>query len=157
MTRGTVFSRALLPATAVIALAFPVGCGGGSGSTASSADFVAQGNQICKEDNAKFKALGAPSGSDLRPFLEKVIPVLDEDLSRLKGLTPPSDQADTYNAWIADLEKGTELTKKAQAAPSADAATQILQGSLAINKQADAKAKQLGLDQCLTGSGSGSS
>ena len=146
-----------LPLLAVgIVSALLVGCGGGSSSTASSADFVAQGNQICKEDNAKFKALGAPTGSDVRPFLAKLIPLLDEDLSRLEGLTPPSDQASTYDAWIADLKKGTELTKQAQAAPSADAATKILQGDLAINKKADAEAKELGLDQCLTGAGSGS-
>lgn len=133
------------------------GCGGGGGgSTASSADFVAQGNQICKEDNAKFKALGAPSGSDVRPFLAKLVPLQEEDLSRLKGLSPPSDQASTFDAWIADLERGVELTKNAQAAPSADAATKALAGSRAINRSVDAKAKELGLDQCLSGAGSGS-
>jgi hypothetical protein len=131
------------------------GCGGGDST--GSGDFVAEANQICKEDNAKFKELGTPTSSDVRPFLEKLMPLLDEDLSRLKGVSPPSDEASTYDAWISDLEEGTALTKKAVAAPSADAATEILQGSIPINKRADVKAKELGLDQCLTGAGSGTS
>lgn len=132
------------------------GCGGG-GSTSSSADFVADGNQICREDNAKFKEIAPPESSDVRPYLDDLVPLLDEDLSRLKGLTPPSDKASVYDAWISLLEQGTALSKNAQAAPSADAATKALQGSLSINKQADAKAKELGLDDCLSGAGSGSS
>jgi hypothetical protein len=136
----------------IVASAVLAGCGGGS-SSGSSADFVADANQVCKEDNAKFEALGTPSGADIRPFLAKLVPLLDEDLSRLKDLDPPSDKSDTYMAWISDLEQGTDLTKKAQAAPSSEAATKILQGSIAINRQADAKARELGLDECLTGGG----
>jgi hypothetical protein len=153
--------RARIPLLAALAVASvgAAGCGGGgstASTTASSADFVAQGNQICKEDNAKFKALGTPSSSDVRPFLQKLIPLLDDDLSRLKDLEPPSDEAATFDAWIAHLEQGTELTKKAADAPSSDAATKILQPSRSINKQADAEAKKLGLDECLTSAGSGS-
>ena len=140
--------RARIPLLAALAVASvgAAGCGGGgstASTTASSADFVAQGNQICKEDNAKFKALGTPSSSDVRPFLQKLIPLLD-------------DEAATFDAWIAHLEQGTELTKKAADAPSSDAATKILQPSRSINKQADAEAKKLGLDECLTSAGSGS-
>jgi hypothetical protein len=142
---------------ALIASVLVAGCGGGD-SGSSSADFVADGNQICKEDNAKFRALeksGSPA--DVRDFLDKLVPLLDEDLARLKGLTPPSDKADVYDAWISDLEQTTESAHKAQGASSSDAATAMLKGNLAIDKQADAKAKELGLDECLTGSGSGSS
>ena len=144
---------ALLAVSALLAA-----CGGDEGSTSSvsSADFVAETNQICKEDNAKFKALGTPSGSDVRPFLTKLIPVAEEDLSRLNGATPPSNKADEYDAWISNLEQGMELSKKAEAAPTSDAANKILEGSVAINKKADAEAKELGLDECLTGAGSGS-
>ena len=85
------------------------------------------------------------------------MPLAEEDLSRLKTLNPPSDGADAYNAWISDLEQGTELSRRALDAASADAATKILEGSLAINKSADAKATQLGLHECLTGAGAGSS
>jgi hypothetical protein len=141
---------------AAVALAVLAGCGGG-GSTSSSADFVADGNQICREDNAKFKEIGAPESSDVRPYLDKIMPLVDEDLSRLQGLSPPSDQTSVYNEWISLLERGTALSKQAQEAPSGDAATKILQGSLALNKQADAKAKELGLDDCLTGAGGSSS
>lgn len=153
--------RARIPLLAALAVASvgAAGCGGGgstASTTASNADFVAQGNQICKEDNAKFKALGTPSSSDVRPFLQNLIPLLDEDLSRLKDLEPPGDEAATFDAWIAHLEQGTELTKKAAEAPSTDAATKILQPSRSINKQADAEAEKLGLDECLTSAGSGS-
>lgn len=155
---GTVRVRVPSLTAFVTAGALVAGCGGGSSATTftSNADFVAQTNQICREDNAKFKALGTPSGSDVRPFLEKLIPLAEEDLSRLKGVSPPSDQAVTYDAWISELEQGTELSKKAQAASSPEAANNILEGSIAINKKADAKAKELGLDECLTGAGSGS-
>jgi hypothetical protein len=87
--------------------------------------------------------------------LEKLIPLLDEDLSRLRGLDPPNDEAATFEAWIADLEQGTELTKQAADAPSSEAAMKVLQPSRSINKRADAKAKELGLDECLTSAGSG--
>jgi hypothetical protein len=146
--------RGISALVALVVLALLAGCGGGgTGST----DFVAEGNKICEEDNAKFKALGAPEGSDVRPYLDKLVPVLDEDLSRLKGLNPPSDKASTYEAWISDLEQATAQVKEAQAAPSADAATKALQGSAPTNKQVDAEARQLGLDQCLSGAGTGSS
>jgi hypothetical protein len=141
---------------ALAAFAVLAGCGGGS-SGSSSATFVADGNTICKEDNAKFKALGAPKTSDLRPYLAKLVPLEEEDLSKLKGLTPPSDKADTFDAWISDLEKGTETAKKAESAPTADAASKTLEANASINKALDAKARELGLDQCLTGAGSGSS
>ena len=152
---------------AIIGLAGAVafaGCGGGGGSstsgtssTSSSADFVAEGNKICKEDNAKFTALGQPQGSDLRPFLKKLAPLEDKDLARLKGLTPPSDQEAVYTAWISLLSKGTALTKEAANASSAGAVAKILQPSRSIDAQADVKAKQLALAQCLTGAGGGSS
>ncbi len=85
------------------------------------------------------------------------MPLAEEDLARLKDLSPPSDEAAVYSAWVSDLEQGTALSTRAQEASSADAATKILEGSLAINKRVDAKARQLGLDQCLTGAGAGSS
>jgi hypothetical protein len=144
---------------AVAAFALLAGCGGGSSSSSSSssATFVADGNKICKDDNAKFRALGAPKTSDLRPYLAKLVPLEEQDLSSLKGLTPPSDKADTFDAWISDLEKGTATAKEAESAPTADAASKTLQGNASINKALDAKARELGLDQCLTGAGSGSS
>src|SRR4051812_19340057 len=70
------------------------GCGGGSDSTGtSSADFVAAADKICKEDNAKFRALPPPTSSDPRGYLAKILPLLDQDLAKLKDLTPPSDDA----------------------------------------------------------------
>jgi hypothetical protein len=148
---------------ALIAALLVAGCGGGdsgnsaSSSSSSSADFVAEGSQICREDNAKFKELEkSASTADVRDFLAMLVPLLDQDLARLKGLTPPSDKADVYDAWISDLEQTTESARKAQGASSSDAATAMLRGNLAIDKQADAKAKELGLDECLTGSGSSS-
>jgi hypothetical protein len=137
----------------VVSTAILAGCGGGG---SSSADFVADGNQICKEDNAKFKQV-APPESDVRPYLDELVPLLDEDLARLKGLTPPSDKASTYDAWISDLEEATALAKQAQEAPSSDAATQILQKTVPIGEQSNAEARELGLDQCATSAGSGSS
>ena len=154
------FGSRIVIAPLCVLLVFVAGCESNEAvrdrSLKQAADFVAQGNQICKEDNAKFKALGTPSSSDVRPFLQKLIPLLDDDLSRLKDLEPPGDEAATFDAWIAHLEQGTELTKKAAEAPSTDAATKILQPSRSINKQADSEAEKLGLDECLTSAGSGS-
>lgn len=126
------------------------GCGGGGEST-SNADFVAEANQICKEDNAKFKAVGQPQGSDLRPYLAKLVPVQEEDLSRLDGVTPPDDKADLYDSWISDIEDGTNSTKEAADAASADEASKVLEANASNIKGADAKAKELGLDQCVSG------
>ena len=63
---------ALVAAAAFAALA---GCGGGGGS--SSANFVADGNRICKEDNAKFRNVKPPSGSDTSRYYKELAPLVE--------------------------------------------------------------------------------
>src|SRR3954453_21213596 len=139
----------------LVAALFVGGCGGSDSGGGSSADFVAAANKICKEDNAKFKALPPPTSSDPRQYLAKLLPLLDQDLARLRDLSPPSDDVATYEAWVSDLGRANALVERARVATSGSAATNILRGGAAIQKRADAQARRLGLKLCVSNAGKG--
>ena len=158
--RGSAF-RVSTAVVGLIAAAAVAGCGGSSSSTSSSADFVAQGNAICKKSNAQVAAIPKPqTTNDLTTYFDKVVPIVDSAFAQLKGLTPPSDQQAAFDAWIASGQKEQDLIDQAKtAADSGDSAKAIALAKAEgkLNTANSAQAAALGLSECAKNSSSGSS
>lgn len=103
---------------AVVAAVSLAGCGGG-GDALSKDQFVEQGNKICERTQqrlteaaqSRFTVEGEiPSAQQITDFAnEAVDPALEEELNRLRELTPPQDDrdrvADILDAGQAGLEE----------------------------------------------------
>lgn len=135
----------------VLALALvAAGCGSSSSSDSTSAaltkaEYVKQGNAICKKANAKIESaakedLGPnPSKAQVTSFVNDTLgPALDEELSGLHGLTPPSGDEKTVSAM---LDEADQALAKVKADPST-----ITSGNPFTKANKDAKA--YGLTVC---------
>ena len=85
--------RRLAWAGAVVALA--AGCGGGGDgstrNTLSAAEFRQQADAICAKYQGKLDALGTPSSlDDLKDYVDKAVPIIDNGNAELQGLEPPA-------------------------------------------------------------------
>jgi hypothetical protein len=138
---------------AAAALAVLGGCGGGgsNSSPSSQADFAAEGNKLCRQDNANFRKVKVPTRSeDTARYYRELTPLVEADLTNMKSLSPPSDQQHTFDAWIELIAQEADLVRQGQTASSAEQA-QLAKQSSNLIKLSDAKGTQLGLDQCVSG------
>ena len=138
------------------------GCGGSSSSSSSTASFAAQANAICAAEGAKIVALPAP-GNDLASqgaSLEAQLPIIQEELTKLKALTPPSGQEALWKSTLSDLDQSTALIPQVVAAAKAGDTAKV--NALAtqatpLTNSATAAAKKLGLTACAADYQPGSS
>ena len=106
-------------AIALMAGGAAAGCGGDDEEEPlSKAEYIKQGDAICKKGNAElqkeademFKDLGEneqPSEEELGPFVEDVIkPNLESQLNDLRDLSPPEGDEDEVKAIYDKLEEG---------------------------------------------------
>jgi hypothetical protein len=142
------------------ALAVVGGCGGGgsdSSSPSSQAEFAAEGNRLCRQDNAKFRTVKVPTSTrDAARYYRELTPLVEADLENMKTLSPPSDQQETFDAWIELIAQEADLVRQGQTASGAEQA-QLAKQSANLIKLSDKKGTQLGLDQCISGAVYGNS
>ncbi len=139
--------------TALLATgALAAGCGGSDDSSTTTAlsqsEFVAGATAICKPANEQIEAaadkiLGSgsrPTPQEFEQFVTSaVIPQTQAVIDEFKGLTPPSDQAQIYDALIEELQSTNDQLK-------ADPERPLAQGNpFAKSNQL---ATQAGLDVC---------
>jgi len=102
-------------AIALLAAGTTAGCGGDDEEPLSKAEYIKQGDAICKKASAElekeakeqFPGNEEPSGEELTGFAEDVLkPNLEGQLNDLRDLTPPEDDADTVNAIYEKVETG---------------------------------------------------
>jgi predicted dinucleotide-binding enzyme len=140
----------MLLATALLGVS---GCGGGgdSGSSLTRAEFIKQGNQICRQKNEervqakaqKQKELGLQPGEIATPaqhkqIVEATVAPFEEATEELRELVP-SDQADKVEPLLAAREELVDVVGKTSATADAN--------FIAI-KKANEFAVQFGLDEC---------
>lgn len=162
--------RSLAGFCAAGAIAIVAGCGGGGGddtsASLSAAEFRTQADAICQTSKDAIAALTEPTSSSTGPqvaaFLTAGLKATDAEIADLRALDPPSDLA-------GDLDQALDLLEQRQTriravadrvAAGEDSQTVIGQANDEIdnlNKQADAKAKELGLTVCGTHVDSGAS
>ena len=91
---------ALAAATLLAALAFLPGCGGGAGDggggsgALTKAEFIAEGDQICKRAREEFVAAQppAPSSPERAAALQRaLIHTNEEELSQIRALDAPAE------------------------------------------------------------------
>jgi len=144
-----------------------VGCGGGSDTTSSGASgasgatgaqgaaltkqqFVAKADAICKKGNQAIRKAGKeifqgkPSQADLTNFAQQtVIPNIQEQVTAIAALPPPSGDEDQVNAIVDAAQQAVSQAKE-------DPSLVIQENNDAFAK-ADQLAKQYGLKVCGRG------
>lgn len=138
-------SAALLAVTTVLGLGVLSGCGGDESGT-DEATFAADVNAACaKQDDALTRAVDdLPAGAKEAEFAAAVVPIGEDLVADLRGITPPQDVADDYDAFVDNQQAQVDELKADPAA--------ALAGS-ALAPKADALARELGVDACLTDTG----
>jgi chromosome segregation ATPase len=103
-----------------IAAVVAVGCGGGD--DASTEDFVADANRICREGEAKIdevsreEAQAAGEAESLEEQRQTVADVLERTteayqpyMERLRALDPPSDLAEAWTNFLDGVERAFDM------------------------------------------------
>lgn len=139
---------ALLATGALVA-----GCGGSDDSSTTTAlsqsEFVAKATAVCEPaakdiESGAHAHLGAgrPTAQDFEQFVTAVVvPDTQQVIDGLKDLTPPSTQADTYSALLAELQSTNNRLK---------ADPQVLTQQGDPFAKSNQLAKQAGLDACTS-------
>jgi hypothetical protein len=113
-------SRTVLgPAAIFAALAVLGGCGGGNGGTLTKAEFVARGDEICKQAHEQFSEAqqnppNTPAGA--AELQRRLIEVSEGELSAIDDLDAPSDIRPALDRYLRARERGIALLKRGLAA-----------------------------------------
>ena len=109
----------LLGGGCALIAAFAIGCGG-SDDTLTKAEFLKQGNAICAKGNKEidaaanktFKKGQEPSKAQITKFAEDtLIPSVEEQVSGLRDLNPPSADEDQVNKILDEADSALDKTK----------------------------------------------
>lgn len=162
----TPFARRSAALVAALTLAVgAAGCGGGGDSADTSTaaattaalsidQFRTQADAICGEYKGKLDALAAPSSpAEVGPFFDKAVPLYKEEVSKLKALAAPAELKPTFETTLGLLDQVVGEVEGAQQriAKGEDAQTVITEIDSKVtdlNKQADEKAREMGLKVC---------
>jgi hypothetical protein len=132
----------------VVALA---GCGGG-GDRLTKEELASRADAICGKYEAKLDALAEPQSiEEVASLAEKAKPIVADGVDELEQLEPPEELEDDYDRWIELNRDSLEaIDDLKQAAADGDEARvqQVVQDANAQEKEADALARQIGLDEC---------
>jgi hypothetical protein len=139
----------------VVAALLAAGCGGGGGDRLSKEDFQQQANATCTKYEKKLNAIGKPTSlEDIKAYVDKGIPVIQQGLAELRTLKPPEDLQSDYDRMLAEIEKSIPAARQlGEAAAENDPAAvqKALAAGNAARAAADDAAKTLGLTECLSG------
>jgi len=145
-------SLKLIAAVLVLAAALAAGCGGGDDSALSESEFREQANAICEETLREAEAIEAPASPEGIPdYFDRVVPLVEGGLERLRALRPPADLQEDYDWMLNETEKvlasGNDLAEAAQEGDAAKLQEAYAAGD-AANRAADRLATELRLDEC---------
>jgi hypothetical protein len=151
-------SRPLAALAVLGAAAAIAGCGGGDDDSGalSAEEFRSQADAICADANTRIDALDEPTGADqVLGFLQSGLTVQKEQLEKLKALEPPDDLAGTFNEATDLLDQQTAAIQGATDRIAGGEDPEAVIGEVdseidSLSDQADAKAKELGLEVCGT-------
>jgi hypothetical protein len=151
--------RVLGVAAAVSAGVLLAACKGGGGTSADTTtqaqtadQFRRQADAICRKYEDRLKELGTPTSiPDLKEFVTKAVPLIEQGNDELHGLTPPDElQADWDAAMEIEEDNLDRLHDLEEAVQSNDlAALQTITKSLDENQaESERLAQRLGLHDC---------
>ena len=138
-------------AAVVVALLALAACGG-SGTRLSRDAYVAKVDAVCRDVNAKQKALTVPTTTGQIPaYVEKALPIFDDALARIRRLRPPSELDAEVRTWLSSLGDSRKLISDLGKAAEHNDAAKV--GSLgpkatALGDRGRSLARTIGLTDC---------
>ena len=147
-------ARRILPLVILVVPAFAVGCGGGGPQAVSATELVQKGDEICSQSRERFLQTStvplhnASGGADQA---EKLIEVLEDELSDLRNLEPPDPPRAAYDRYLASLDRYRDYLQRGKDAAEqqdgkAFAAAQAAAAAGAAKRQQLARA--VGFKEC---------
>jgi hypothetical protein len=102
------------PAVALAALALLGGCGS-DGGTLTKAEFVARGNEICRQAHEEFSQVQenppkTPAGA--AELQRRLIEISEKELSAIRDLDAPSEARPGLDRYLRAREQGIALLKR---------------------------------------------
>jgi hypothetical protein len=105
----------VVPALAIAALS--AGCGGGGEQQVSAAELVQKGDQICRDEQTKFKQIQAhplANASEAADQTKELIQVSESANSGLGDLEPPEAQRAPLASYLSARDRAIEQMKAGQ-------------------------------------------
>jgi hypothetical protein len=133
-------------------VAVAAGCGGGDNGGLSESEFREEANAVCEDTLKEAKEIEAPASPEEIPdYVERLVPLVEGGLERLRALRPPADLQEDYDRMLEETEKAIDSADALTAAVG-ETDTARLQEALAAgnaaNRASDRLATKLGLDEC---------
>jgi hypothetical protein len=140
--------RALLLAGCVLLAA---ACGGG-GHRLSKEDYAKRADTVCTRFSRQTKSLGGATNlKQLARLADKTLPLLDSAVADIRKLSPPKDEQETANRWLATLDRlRTDVVKIRERARANDLAgvQAVLPAATRDDSESNRLAGQLGTKVC---------
>jgi hypothetical protein len=143
-------------ATVIVGLGV-AGCGGGGSKSSTSsgaltkAEFLKRGNAICKRGNDRINAEGKklfhkkPTPAQLKQFAQSAIPIIQTEISGVRGLPAPSADKARVAKLVDTAQKDLDKVKGDPAL--------LTSGKSDPFKDANKLANAYGLTECGSGGG----
>jgi hypothetical protein len=147
------------PAVAILALG-ATGCGGGGKQQVSAAELVQKGDQICRDEQTKFKQIQAnPLGNatDAADQTKELIQVSENANSDLGDLDPPEKQRAPLDSYLSARSRAIDQMKTGQDAADNQDSTAYAAAQAAVVHSAPLRrnlAAALGFKVCSSSPGS---
>jgi hypothetical protein len=106
----------VLPAVAILALE-AAGCGGGGKQQVSAAELVQKGDQICRDEQTKYKQIQAhplANASEAADQTKELIQVSESANSGLGDLEPPEAQRAPLESYLSARDRAIDQMKAGQ-------------------------------------------
>jgi signal transduction protein with GAF and PtsI domain len=135
----------------VCGVAVLTGCGGDGGAL-SRDELVSRADAICTKYEERIDALAEPQSiEEVEALADQAKPIVEDGVDELARLQPPEDLEDEYDRWIGlNRESVDTIDELKEAAAAGDGARvqQVVQDADEKEREADALARQIGLDEC---------
>ncbi len=138
----------------VVALAAAAaGCGGGGGGERLSRPaYVEQANAICGKAVRERAAVATPAAiADLPAYVDKLLPILDDLLAKLRELRPPRALDVRVGAWLDVLGReraALDSLKRAAEKRDGSGVSEFSSEAAAADRRARTLAGAIGLTGC---------
>lgn len=136
---------------ATVPLAVTFG-GGGGGACLGAVEYAARADAVCRVIALRQSRIAAPSTvAGIPAYADRALPLLDEELDRLRSLRPPQEIEDHVNARLKTTGETRRLLgdlRRAAEDGDAQRVRELGAKGTEIDDRRDALAREIGLADC---------